>query len=117
VGPVDSSCMRRGLLPLVAAVLLLPGCHQLWGGSLDGDDPSAAESNVRAIIPALEAYYVDNGTYEGATLEGLRSVYDAQLPDVVIARANALTYCVESSVGAVSYFKNGPRIEILPGHC
>lgn len=114
--------MPRRLVPLVLAVFLLTGCHDQWGGSSWGagsasSDDEAAQSNVRASIPAIEAYYADNGTYEGATLEGLRTAYDAQLPDVVIVRAKAQTYCVESTVGAASYFKNGPTIEILPGNC
>jgi hypothetical protein len=113
--------MRRGLV-LLLAVFVLAGCHEQWGGSTwsgapASSDEQAAETNVRALIPAIEAYFADNGTYEGATLAGLRSVYDPQLPDVVIVKATAQTYCVESTVGAASYFKGGPGAEIFPGHC
>jgi hypothetical protein len=113
--------MRRGLV-LVLAALALTGCHEqwgttTWGGAPADSDEQAAEANVRASIPAIEAYYADNGTYEGASLEGLRTVYDAQLPDVVIVTADAETYCVESAVGTSSYFKSGPGAEIVPGHC
>jgi hypothetical protein len=109
--------MRRGLI-LVLAALLLTGCHEQWGGSWGGgSSESAAESNVRVSIPAIEAYYADNGTYEGMTLEGLRTTYDAGLPDVVIVEAKANTYCVESAVGSASYFKDGPAADIWPGSC
>jgi hypothetical protein len=113
--------MRRGLLPLAAALLLLPGCHDYWGTSSwgsgsSGDSDAAAHSNVRATIPALEAYYADHGSYSGATLEGLRDAYDSQIPEVAIY-TNAESYCVESTVGGASYFKNGPVVEILPGLC
>jgi hypothetical protein len=110
--------MRRGLV-LLLAVVVLTGCHEQWGSSTwgSGSSESSAESNVRASIPAIEAYYADNGTYEGLTLEGLRTTYDAGLPDVVIVEASANTYCVESTVGTASYFKNGPGADIFPGHC
>jgi hypothetical protein len=51
------------------------------------------------------------------TLDGLRTTYDAGLPEVVIAEAKAETYCVESTVGSESYFKAGPTSGIFPGHC
>jgi hypothetical protein len=113
--------MRRGLLLLVA-VALLTGCHEQWGSTTWGGAPAdsdeqAAEANVRASIPAIEAYYVDNGTYEGATLAGLRTTYDPGLPEVDIVEANDQTYCVESSVGSASFFKAGPAADIWPGKC
>jgi hypothetical protein len=110
--------MRRGLLALLV-VLLLTGCHNQWGAgsSWGGGSSSSAESNVRSAIPAVEAYYADNGTYAGMTLEGLRTVYDAALPEVTIVEANAKTYCVESTIGSESYFKAGPGANIWPGHC
>jgi hypothetical protein len=108
--------MRRGLV-LLAAVLLT-GCHEQWGGAAWGSgSSSSAESNVRSAIPAVEAYYADNGTYAGMTLEGLRTTYDAAMPDVLIVEAEAETYCVESTVGSESYFKAGPAANIGPGHC
>jgi hypothetical protein len=113
--------MRRGLVFLLLPVFLT-ACHEqwgstTWGGAPASSDEQAAETNVRASIPAIEAYYADNGTYEGATLEGLRSVYDAALPDVLVVEANDQSYCVESTVGSSSYFKAGPASDIFPGHC
>ena len=121
MGGADTPCMR--LVPILLVALLLTGCHEQWGGSSWGgasasSDEEAAESNVRATIPAIEAYYMDNGgSYEGATLAALRATYDPQLPDVLIVNAGAETYCVESTVGEASYFKDGPASDIFPGHC
>lgn len=77
-----------------------------------------AQANVRASIPALEAYWADNGTYAGATAEGLRSTYDAGIPAVrLVGPLNRRTYCVESTVGSSSYSKRGPAGYIVPGGC
>jgi hypothetical protein len=110
--------MRRGLA-FIALAVALAGCHEQWGGgsSWGGRLSSSAESNVRSAIPAVEAYYADNGTYTGMTLEGLRTTYDAELPDIFIAQADAKTYCVESTVDSESFFKAGPGANIFAGHC
>jgi hypothetical protein len=106
---------------LLAALLALPGCFYgppLSGSASTSSDEAAAQTNVRASIPALEAYYADNGTYAGATLEVLRRTYDAGLPDVqFIGRFTRSTYCVQSTVGAATFSKAGPAAEILPGPC
>lgn len=111
---------RRLALPLLAAALLgLPGCFYgpLFGGG--GYTPEGeAMANVRAAIPAIEAYYADNGTYAGATVEGLRATYDAGIGDVrLLGLLNRRTYCVESTVGSVTFSKAGPAAEIVPGPC
>jgi hypothetical protein len=111
--------MRRGLV-FVLLALLLSGCHEQWGGGSfwgGSSSSSSPETNVRAAIPAVEAFYADNGTYAGMTLEGLRMTYDPALPDVRIVVADPNTYCVEADTGSESFFKAGPGAEILPGHC
>ena len=35
---------------------------------------SSAKANVRAALPAVEAFYADNGTYTGMTLVALRLI-------------------------------------------
>src|SRR3989440_4133190 len=37
----------------------------------DRANKSAAQANVRASVPAIEAYFADNNTYAGATLSYL----------------------------------------------
>jgi hypothetical protein len=111
---------RLALLLLAAALLVLPGCFYapLYGVGSASSDEAAAEANVRASIPAIEAYYVDHGTYAGATLANLRIHYDAGLPDVrIVGPLNSFTYCVESTVGSATYSKAGPRAEIVPVPC
>jgi hypothetical protein len=111
---------RRFALPLLAAALLgLPGCF--YGPLLGGGGETAegeAMANVRAAIPAIEAYYADNGTYAGATVEGLRAAYDTGIGDVrLVGPLNRRAYCVESTVGGVTFSKDGPAAQIVPGPC
>jgi hypothetical protein len=79
---------------------------------------SEVEANVRAAIPALEAYNADHANgYAGATVEKLRASYDAGIKDVTLVRADRSTYCIESSVGSAVYHKEGPAGDIVEGHC
>ena len=107
---------RRFAVPLLAAALLvLPGCFYaplIGVGSSTSSDDAAAEANVRASIPAIEAYHADHGTYAGMSLATLRVHYDAGLPDVrFVGPLNADTYCVESTVGSATYSKGGPAAD------
>jgi type IV pilus assembly protein PilA len=87
----------------------------------DRANNSAAKANVRAAIPAIEAYNADNlGTgnsagYAGMTVAGLRDVYDSELSTSKLSFPNAptsVTYCVESTVGGKTWRKNGPGANI-----
>jgi type IV pilus assembly protein PilA len=91
----------------------------------DRANNSAAKANVRASIPAIEAYNADNtGTgnsagYAGMTVSFLRDNYDSELVTTKLAFPNpptSVTYCVESTVGGKTWRKNGPgaAIENLP---
>lgn len=92
----------------------------------DRADDAAAKSNLRAMIPAVEAYLADNGTngYTGMTIGGaggLKSSYNILLKDwdaaastgVTILSANAATYCIKSVERGVTYYKNGPANDIV----
>ena len=80
---------------------------------------SAAQANVRAAVPGMEAFYADNSTYSGATLAGLQASYDAGIKNVVIPAASltATSYCIQSTVGAETWNKNGPGADIVTGAC
>jgi hypothetical protein len=120
---------RLLVLPLLASLLFLPGCFWWLApmGSIGSDSESGSGSStyepdegmtaVRAAIPAIEAYYADNGTYKGATLQVLNERYDAGLGGVQIVKANNQTYCVQSTVAEFPWYKAGPAAEILPGDC
>jgi len=83
----------------------------------DRANNSAAQANVRASIPGLEAYSADHNTYAGATSALLQASYDAGIKHINVKTATATTYCVESTVGAASFNKNGPSQDIVAGLC
>src|SRR5919199_4153615 len=83
----------------------------------DRANDSAAKANVRASIPAIEAYYADNNTYSGMTLAKLQSSYDQGVKNVSFGTLSATSYCVYSSVGQASFQKNGPGADIVVGSC
>ena len=57
----------------------------------DRANESAAKANVRAAVPAVEAYYADNGAngYSNMTLDILRNSYDAGVKNVEVVSASA----------------------------
>src|SRR5204862_406093 len=70
----------------------------------DRANQSAAKANVRAAVPAVEAYNADNtGTgnsagYAGMTVSGLQAYDSAIVPaKLTIQSATSLTYCVQST--------------------
>jgi hypothetical protein len=128
--------VRRGFLAAAAALLLLTGCHELWGSSNSSGgsssasgtatatyDPTAADQkaldNVRAAIPAIEAWHADHGTYKGMTVGALRDEYDTSIAGSIrfVGPLNKETYCVESAVGAAAWHKEGPAGIVDSGYC
>ena len=80
---------------------------------------SAAQANVRAAIPGIEAFNADHASgYTGATLTKLQLSYDAGIKNVRVVRANNTSYCIENTNPTqVTYFKGGPSAGISKGVC
>ena len=80
---------------------------------------SAAQANVRAVVPGMEAYNADHASgYTGATLTKLQLSYDAGIKNVRVVRANTTSYCIENTnPTSVTYFKGGPSASIAKGVC
>jgi type IV pilus assembly protein PilA len=86
----------------------------------DRANDSAAKANVRATIPAVEAFFADFGSttgYTGMTLGFLQSNYDQGIKNITIPTATSTTYCVESIVGGKTWKKAGPDSDIVSGPC
>jgi type IV pilus assembly protein PilA len=88
-------------------------------GFKDRANKAAAQANVRSSVPGIEAYAADHNGYVGATLLKLQQSYDAGIKNIVFSSTapTATTYCVSSTVGAYTFFKNGPGADIVTGPC
>jgi len=90
----------------------------------DRANTSAAKANVRAAVPAVEAYNADNpgsgasGGYAGMDITALQK-YDSALVSskLTISSATSTTYCIQSSVGQATFKKAGPGADIVTGAC
>ena len=80
---------------------------------------SAAQANVRAAVPGMEAFNADHATgYVGVNLGKLQGSYDAGIKNVTIRAATQGGYCIENtSPGTVTYHKSGPSGDIKSGSC
>ena len=88
----------------------------------DRANNAAAQANIRAMVPAMEAYNSDNNGYTGMTIggaTGLQAVYDSALKGwvnnggVTVLSVAAGTYCVKSVVGNATAYKSGPANDIV----
>ena len=87
---------------------------------------TAAQANIRAIIPAIESFYSDQNTYAGMTLSGagsLQAVYDQAIDPTkytlgAVGNMTATSYCVQSPASGTGTFKKvGPGGTIVAGTC
>jgi type IV pilus assembly protein PilA len=83
----------------------------------DRANKSAAQANVRAAIPGVEAYYADNNTYANMTVPLLQNSYDKGIRDISVVTATSTTYCIQASKGAETWNKAGPAEPIATGTC
>lgn len=83
----------------------------------DRANNSAAKANVRAAIPAVEAYNADNSRgYSGMDLTDLQT-YDQGVKNITVVSATPVTYCVQSVVGTKTWRKNGPGADLSSVAC
>ena len=88
----------------------------------DRANKSAAQANVRSLIPSIEAYSADNDPttdvdgnpattgYQGMTMALLQTKYDQaiQVAAFTVSNLAVADYCVQTSKGGWTAWKRGP---------
>lgn len=93
-----------------------------YRGVREQADHSAAEANIRVVLPAITAYYVDHHTYATMSFAALKAEYDRGIDPAKYSFGSPgnltdSSYCVESTSGGETYRKAGPAVDIVPGSC
>ncbi len=109
------------LVVLIIIGILLAIAVPSYLGFKDRAERRAAAANVRAAIPAVEAFYADFNTYTGMTLVALRSIDQGVAisgnPVILLSGAG---YCIESDSngaaagGAKEHKYTGPGVDAAP---
>ena len=103
------------LIVLVIIGILLAIAVPSYLGFKDRANKAAAQANVRSAVPAVEAFYADNGVYTGMDAAALAAI-DAGV-QVSVVSVGVSTYCIKDTRGGFSYYKNGPAGPITATAC
>ncbi|HEY0417288.1 MAG TPA: prepilin-type N-terminal cleavage/methylation domain-containing protein [Gaiellaceae bacterium] len=88
------------LVVIVIVGILLAIAVPSYLGFKDRANQKAADADVRAALPSIEALYADKGTYSALTLTKIHSSYDSGAKFKGHSLANSgQTYCVSIQVG------------------
>jgi prepilin-type N-terminal cleavage/methylation domain-containing protein len=105
------------LIVIVIIGILIAIAVPSYLGFRDRAANNAAKADVRAIVPAVEARFSDDGNYTGMTLTELKTEYDQSIDDSAstpyyLEVGGPNTYCVKATVSGKVWYKNGPAAEI-----
>jgi prepilin-type N-terminal cleavage/methylation domain-containing protein len=95
------------LVVLVIIGILLAIAVPSYLGFKERAERQASASNVRAAIPAAEAYYSDNDDYDGMTLAALQSI-DQGIPSGLVVTETDDAYHLEFTKGNCTAEYDGP---------
>jgi type IV pilus assembly protein PilA len=111
------------LVVIIIIGILLAVAVPSYLGFRDRANNNAVKANVRAAVPAVEAFYSDNGTYTGMTIASLKAIDSGlKLESVTVLNAGA-GYCIQSdtnadtSGGTNDHKLTGPGGEVVSGTC
>jgi prepilin-type N-terminal cleavage/methylation domain-containing protein len=115
------------MIVLIVIAVLMAIAVPSYLGMRQRAEEKLAKSNIRAAIPALEAYSLDNigvkgdadgkkntTGYKGATIKILREDYDAGLSPtlkIVAGKTDADSFCLADTHGKNAWSALGPGVE------
>ena len=107
------------LVTLAIIAILLAVAVPVFLGFTHRASKTTAEANLRAALPSVEAYFQDHATYDAAGMTpAALTVYDQALsPGISIVSGSDTTYCIKSTQGSTSAYKDGPSASISEIPC
>jgi type IV pilus assembly protein PilA len=96
------------LVVIIIIGILLAIAVPSYLGFRDRAANSSAKANLRAALPAAEAYYSDNGTYVGMDATDLAAIDQGVSSSLTVASAAAATYCLTDTVSGKKWSVAGP---------
>jgi type IV pilus assembly protein PilA len=106
------------LVVIVILGILLAIAVPSYMGFRDRAARSAAQADVRAAIPSVEAWYQDKGSYTAMTTTLLKASYDTGLsPKISKLTKGAAVYCIAATVNNHVYKYSGPGGAVTTGNC
>jgi len=91
----------------VMLAIAVPSYLGYKGRAADG----SAKANIRATLPSVEAYFIDNGSYSGMTAAILRSGYDGGISKTLTIHGTpSTTYCLTDTVDGHAWSAQGPGV-------
>ena len=113
------------LVVLIIIGVLLAIAVPSYLGFKDRANKAAAGSNVRAALPAAEAYYSDQQpqTYVGMTTAALRGIDAGISNSLTVGSATLNGFCIQDTKGSFTYhFERSPTVSattnaVVEGAC
>ena len=111
------------LVVLIIIGILLAIAVPSYLGFKERAENRSAAANVRAAIPAVEAYYADSttGDYTGMDMTALRSIDQATSLDVVNVTGGGASYCIQADANGAgagttnnAHRYRGPGVDTAP---
>jgi type IV pilus assembly protein PilA len=97
IGESEGFTLIELLVVIVILGVLMAIAVPAYMGFKDRANRSAAQANVRSALATVEAYYQDNNTYAGMTLDALKSIDAGIKLDSTMSALSDTTYCVQAT--------------------
>jgi type IV pilus assembly protein PilA len=96
------------LVVIIIIGILLAIAVPSYLGFRDRAANNAMKANLRAALPAAEAYYADNGTYVGMDATDLAAIDSGVSSTLTVPSAAATSYCLADTDGSHNWSVAGP---------
>lgn len=96
------------LVVVIILGLLLAIAVPSYLGFRDRASDNAAKENLREALPAAQAYFTDNGSYEGMDTAALVAIDADVSPTLKVVSVTGTTYCLTDTVSGKTWSVEGP---------